>query len=210
MLSLARILRQEEDLLEHQSPFLEQAEVSPGETATHHRRQMTKKNVERVKFYPAAMVFNFWKFLHWLPETSHKTMTLLDLCQWFSTRGSFGPQEIFGNIWSHFWVVTAWERGGCYWHLVWVEARVAAKHPTLSKTALDEEEFTQIQRSVVFRLRNPGCGSFSNSSSRLTLHSVPSKAESLTARHPKAHAILEEISSDTISMNSGSYSEREH
>lgn len=55
------------------------------------------------------------------------------LKQWFSTEGSFSPREHLSLSRSrgHFW----WSRQGrCYWHLV-VEARNAAKHPTMHRIA---------------------------------------------------------------------------
>lgn len=53
-----------------------------------------------------------------------------------------GTQEILAGVMQSFWdysamsggVLGCHNLGGCYWHLVWVEARDAVTHPTVHRT----------------------------------------------------------------------------
>lgn len=47
------------------------------------------------------------------------------LKQWFSIRGSFAPQLMFGQIWSHFWLSRLGESAS---GIQWAEVRLIAKH----------------------------------------------------------------------------------
>ena len=58
-------------------------------------------------------------------------------------RGDLAPQWTSGNIWSSFWLL---QLGDC------VEARDAAKHPTMHTTA-STTKITQPKISIVLRLK---------------------------------------------------------
>ena len=49
--------------------------------------------------------------------------------------GDFVPQGTFGNVWRRFGLSPLGGRMRCYWHLLWAEARDAAKGPAAHKTA---------------------------------------------------------------------------
>lgn len=56
--------------------------------------------------------------------------------QWFSTKGSFDPQETFNNVWRHLW----WPWLG----ISWVEVRNAANQGTMHrKVPTSKDSFTQ-------------------------------------------------------------------
>lgn len=62
-----------------------------------------------------------------------------DFDHWFSARGDFVLQEMFGYL-ELYLAITTWGRG-CYWHLV-DKARHTAKHPVMHKTAPHNKNYS--------------------------------------------------------------------